>query len=50
MDIIDTEDHNTGDGCLHGTTPPDEATLEPGAKLEQLAMLPTSPVLDKSRG
>ena len=50
MDIIDTEDHDTGDGCFHGTTPPDEATLEPGAKLEQLAMLPTSPVLDKSRG
>ena len=50
FDLIDTEDHNAGECCLHGTTPPDEATLEPGAKFEQLAMLPTSPVLDKSRG
>ena len=51
LDIIDTYDHlDAGDGFFHGTTPPDEATLEPGAKLEQLAMLPTSPVLDKSRG
>ena len=50
MDIIDTYDHDAGDGCFHGTTPPDEATLEARCQIGQLAELPTSPVLDRSRG
>ena len=48
--LIDTYDHDAGDDCFHGTTPPDEATLEARCQIGQLAELPTSPVLDRSRG
>ena len=50
MDIIDTYDHDAGDGFFHGTTPPDEATLDARCQIRQLAKLPISPIQDRSRG
>ena len=38
-DIIDTEDHITGECCLHGAALQDEATLEQVGSKKQLAML-----------